>query len=148
MTAGTTQNLSPQTPENEAWLSGSGRLHRVSAQKWNSPTSAKAPPPWVVNRQPPTWLSSRAEDEGCPPDAVETWRATLLELGIAEVRLTSDVRGLTIDFDGFAAQAVNDDHAKPLSSALARGIDRCKMKQKSDDLTRAREAAKDSPATD
>ncbi len=65
-----------------------------------------------------------------------------------EVRLTSDVRGLTIDFDGFAAQAVNDDHAQPLRSALARGIDRCKMKQKSDELTRAREAAQGSPEID
>jgi hypothetical protein len=35
-----------------------------------------------------------------------------------------------------------------LSSALARGIERCKMKQKSDDLTRAREAAQGSPAVD
>jgi hypothetical protein len=43
---------------------------------------------------------------------------------------------------------VNDDHAQPLSSALARGIDRCKMKQKSDELTRAREAAQGSPETD
>lgn len=120
----------------------------MTSQKWNSPTSAKAPPPWVVHRQPPTWFSSRAEDEGCTPDAVETWRATLVELGIAEVRLTSDVRGLTIDFDGIAPQAVNDDHAQPLSSALARGIERCKMKQKSDDLTRAREAAQGSPAVD
>ena len=120
----------------------------MASQKWNSPTSAEAPPPWVVNKQPPTWFSSRAEDEGCPPDAVETWRATLVDLGIAEVRLTSDVRGLTIDFDGFAAQVVNDDHAQPLSSALTRGIDRCKMKQKSDELTRAREAGQGSLATD
>ncbi len=120
----------------------------MTSQKWNSPTSAKAPPPWVVEKQPPTWFKSRAEEEGCAPEDVETWRTTLVELGIAEVRLTSDVRGLTIDFDGFAAQAVNDDHAQPLSSALARGIDRCKMKQKSDELTRAREAAQGSPATD
>jgi hypothetical protein len=123
-------------------------MREVTSQKWNSPTSAKAPPPWVVNRQPPTWLRSRAADEGCSPDVVETWRETLQELGIAEVRLTSDVRGLTIDFDGIAPQAVNDDHAQPLSSALSRGIDRCKMKQKSDDLTRAREAAQGSPAVD
>jgi hypothetical protein len=72
----------------------------------------------------------------------------LVELGISEVRLTSDVRGLTIDFDGFAAQAVNDDHAQPLSSALGRGIERCKMKQKSDELTRARKGPQASPATD
>ena len=124
------------------------RLHGVTSQKWNSPTSAAAPPPWVVNREPPTWFSSRAEDEGCSPDAVAAWREALVELGVAEVRLTSDVRGLTIDFDGFAPQAVNDDHAQPLSSALARGIDRCKMKQKSDELTRAREAAQGSPAAD
>ena len=120
----------------------------MASQKWNSPTSAEALPPWVVSGQPPAWLTSRAEDEGCSPEVVETWRATLVELGIAEVRLTSDVRGLTIDFDGFAPQAVNDDHAQPLSSALARGIDRCKMKQKSDELTRAREAAQGSPETD
>src|SRR5436309_14966137 len=116
-------------------------MPEMSAQKWNSPASAKAPPPWVVEKQPPTWLKSRAEEEGCPPEAVETWRATLAELGIAEVRLTSDVRGLTLDFDGFAPQVVNDDHAQPLSSALASGIDRCKMKQKSDELSRASEAA-------
>ena len=120
----------------------------MTSQKWNSPTSAAPTPPWVVNKQPPAWFSSRAEDEGCTPEVLEAWRTTLLELGIAEVRLTSDVRGLTIDFDGFAAQAVNDDHAQPLSSALARGIDRCRMKQKSDELTRAREAAQGSPATD
>jgi len=120
----------------------------VTSQKWNSPTSAKAPPPWVVNKQPPAWLSSRAEEEGRSAEDVETWRETLVELGIGEVRLTSDVRGLTIDFDGFAAQSVNDDHAQPLSSALARGIDRCKMKQKSDELTRAREAAQGSPEVD
>jgi hypothetical protein len=123
-------------------------MHQVTSQKWNSPTSAEAPPAWVVKAQPPTWFSSRVEEEGCPPEAVETWRATLAELGIAEVRLTSDVRGLTLDFDGFAPQVVNDDHAQPLSSALARGIDRCKMKQKSDELTRAREAAQGSPDTD
>jgi hypothetical protein len=120
----------------------------VTSQKWNSPTSAEAPPAWVVKAQPPLWFRSRVEEEGCPPEAVETWRATLAELGIAEVRLTSDVRRLTIDFDGFAPQAVNDDHAQPLCSALARGIDRCKMKQKSDELTRAREAAQGSPETD
>jgi hypothetical protein len=123
-------------------------MQSVTSQKWNSPTSAKAPPPWVVDREPPQWFTARAEEEGCAPDAIETWRATLVELGISEVRLTADVRGLTLDFDGFAPQAVNDDHAQPLSSALARGIDRCKMKQKSDELTRAREAAKDSPETD
>jgi hypothetical protein len=120
----------------------------VASQKWNSPTSAAPTQPWVVNKQPPAWFSSRAEEEGCTPEILETWRTTLIELGITEVRLTSDVRGLTIDFDGFAPQAVNDDHAQPLSSALARGIDRCKMKQKSDELTRAREAAQGTPTDD
>jgi hypothetical protein len=120
----------------------------MTSQKWNSPTSAPPTRPWVVNRQPPTWFSSRAEEEGCTPEVVETWRETLVELGVSEVRLTSDVRGLTIDFDGFAPQAVNDDHAQPLSSALARGIDRCKMKQKSDELTRAREAGQGTPTGD
>jgi hypothetical protein len=102
----------------------------------------------VVKREPPAWFSSRAESEAVTPEVLESWRATLVELGISEVRLTSDVRGLTIDFDGFAPQAVNDDHAQPLSSALARGIDRCKMKHKSDELTRAREAAQGTPTDD
>lgn len=98
-----------------------------------------------MSQQPPTWFSCRTEDEGCSPDAVATWRAALVELGIVEVRLTSDVRGLTIDFDGTAPQAVNTDNAKPLSSALDRGVDHCQMRQKSHETARARHAAQDSP---
>jgi hypothetical protein len=52
---------------------------------------------------------------------------------------------LTIDFDGTAPQAVNTDNAKPLSSALNRGVDHCQMRQKSAEIARARHAAQDSP---
>jgi hypothetical protein len=96
-------------------------------------------------KQPPAWFTELAEKEGSADEAVTTWREALLELGVAEVRLTSDVRGVTIDFDGTAPQAVNDDNAKPLTSAIGRGVDRLRTKKKSEDGDRARRSARDSP---
>lgn len=92
---------------------------------------------------PPTWFTELAEKEGSAEDAVATWREALVELGVVEVRLTSDVRGVTIDFDGTAPQAVNDDNAKPLTSAIGRGVDRLRTKKKSEDGDRARRSARD-----
>jgi hypothetical protein len=120
----------------------------VASQKWNSPTSAASPPPWVLKQAPPSWFKERAEEEGCPPESVEAWRTELVELGVGEVRLTSDVRGVTIDFDGAAPQNVNDDNAKPLSSAIGRGLDRLRMKQKSDEGNRVRRATQHLPQED
>jgi hypothetical protein len=90
-------------------------------------------------------VAGLAEKEGSDDDAVTTWREALVELGVVEVRLTSDVRGVTIDFDGTAPQAVNDDNAKPLASAIGRGVDRLRTKKKSEDGDRARRSARDSP---
>ena len=113
----------------------------VASQTWNSPVSAPSPPPWVVAKAPPSWFTERVEQEGAD-DAVATWREALLELGVVEVRLTADVRGVTIDFDGAAPQAVNDNDAKPLSSAIGRGIDRLRTKRKSEESDRARRSAR------
>jgi hypothetical protein len=117
----------------------------VPTQKWISPTAAASPPPWVVKRRPPEWVSERARSEGSPADTVDAWRAALIELGVAEVRSTSDVRGVTIDFDGTAPQTVNDAEARRLSSAMGRGIDRLRTQQKSDEGIAARRLAPDSP---
>src|SRR5260221_9651444 len=76
----------------------------MTSQKWTSPTSAASPAPWVVKQSPPEWLTERAAAEAWPADAVETWRAALVELGVKEVHLTSDIRGVTIDADGAAQQ--------------------------------------------
>ena len=117
----------------------------VASQTWNSPVSSPSPPPWVVASAPPAWFTELAEKEGSADDAVVAWREALVELGVVEVRLTSDVRGVTIDFDGTAPQAVNDDNAKPLTSAIGRGVDRLRTKKKSEDGDRARRSARDSP---
>jgi len=117
----------------------------VASQTWNSPVSSPSPPPWVVASAPPAWFTELAEKEGSADDAVVAWREALVELGVAEVRLTSDVRGVTIDFDGTAPQAVNDDNAKPLTSAIGRGVDRLRTKKKSEDGDRARRSARDTP---
>lgn len=114
-------------------------------QKWTSPTSAASPVPWVVTARPPEWLIERTESEGSPADAVETWRAALVELGVAEVRLTSDIRGVTIDFDGTAQQTLNRDDASPLGSAIGRGVDRLRVKKKSDEGLTARRDSPPSP---
>ncbi len=106
--------------------------------------SSPSPPPWVVASEPPAWFTELAEKEGPVDEAVVAWREALVELGVAEVRLTSDVRGVTIDFDGTAPQAVNDDNAKPLTSAIGRGVDRLRTKKKSEDGDRARRSARDS----
>lgn len=117
----------------------------VASQTWNSPVSSPSPPPWVVASAPPAWFTELAEKEGSADDAIVAWREALVELGVAEVRLTSDVRGVTIDFDGTAPQAVNDDNAKPLTSAIGRGVDRLRTKKKSEDGDRARRSARDAP---
>ena len=95
----------------------------------------------MVKQSPPEWLVERSASESWPEDAVETWRAALVELAIAEVRLTSDVRGVTIDFDGTASQTLNDDDASPLSSAIGRGVDRLRVKKKSEEGLTARRSA-------
>ena len=107
--------------------------------------SAPSPTPWVVAKPPPAWFTDLAVKEGCDDDVVAGWREALVELGVVEVRLTSDVRGVTIDFDGTAPQAVNDDNAKPLTSAFGRGVDRLRTKKKSEDGDRARRSARDAP---
>lgn len=106
--------------------------------------SSPSPPPWAVASAPPAWFTELAEKEGAGDDAVVAWREALVELGVVEVRLTSDVRGVTIDFDGTAPQAVNEDNAKPLTSAIGRGVDRLRTKKKSEDGDRARRSARDS----
>ena len=117
----------------------------MASQTWNSPVSAPSPAPWVVAKPPPAWFAELAAKESAGDDAVATWREALVELGVVEVRLTSDVRGVTIDFDGTAPQAVNDDNAKPLKSAIGRGVDRLRTKKKSEDGDRARRSARDAP---
>ena len=69
----------------------------------------------------------------------------IVELGVAEVRLTSDIRGVTIDFDGTAQQTLNSDDASPLSSAIGRGVDRLRVKKKSDEGLTARRDAPPAP---
>jgi hypothetical protein len=96
-------------------------------------------------KPPPAWFADLAAKENADDEAVATWREALVELGVVEVRLTSDVRGVTIDFDGTAPQAVNDDNAKPLTSAIGRGVDRLRTKKKSEDGDRARRSARDAP---
>ena len=78
----------------------------------------------MVEDAPPAWLGDRAVAERWPPDAVEKWRAALIDNGVAEVALMLDVRGETVDFGGKTAQTVNADNAQPLHSALGRGLDR------------------------
>jgi hypothetical protein len=113
----------------------------MTSQKWTSPTSAASPPPWVVKQAPPPWLTEHAEAEAWPADAVETWRAAFVELGIKEVHLTSDIRGVTIDADGTAQQTLNTDDATPLGSAIGRAVDRLRVKKKSEEGLSARRAA-------
>jgi hypothetical protein len=135
-------------PPGQRFNGGSPRLWQtqgVASQTWNSPVSSPSPPPWVVAESPPAWFTELAEKEGSGDDAVVAWREALVELGVVEVRLTADVRGVTIDFDGTAPQAVNDDNAKPLTSAIGRGVDRLRTKKKSEDGDRARRSARDSP---
>jgi hypothetical protein len=93
---------------------------------------AKAPPPWLVER---------AEHEAWTEDEIAEWRTALVEVGVVEVHLTADVRGVTIDFDGTAPQAVNDGNAKPLANAIGRGVDRLRAKKKSAEGERARRSA-------
>jgi hypothetical protein len=113
----------------------------MTVQKWISPTAAASPTPWVVKQPPPDWVAERAQVEKWPDDAIETWRAALTEVEVAEVRLTADVRGVTIDFDGTAPQTINDDDATPLSSAIGRGVDRLRVKKKSEEGLTARRSA-------
>jgi hypothetical protein len=117
------------------------RTEKNPSQKWTSPTSAASPAPWVVKQSPPEWLTERATAEAWPEDAVETWRAALVELGVKEVHLTSDIRGVTIDADGTAQQTLNDDDATPLSSAIGRAVDRLRVKKKSEEGLSARRSA-------
>ena len=117
----------------------------MTRQKWTSPSSAASPLPWVVKGKPPEWLAERATDEGWPDDSVETWREALVELGVAEIHLTSDIRGVTIDFDGTAQQTLNTDDASPLRSAIGRGVDRLRVKKKSDEGLTARRDAPPAP---
>jgi hypothetical protein len=117
----------------------------VTEQKWTSPTSAASPAPWVVKRRPPEWVTEQAQKEGSSAEDVEGWRSALLELGVTEVHRTSDVRGVTIDFDGTAPQTMNDSEARALGSAIGRGIDRLRTKKKSDEGLAARRNAPDAP---
>ena len=100
---------------------------------------------WVVEDTPPAWLDDRAVAERWPLDAVETWRAALVDNGVVEVALTLDVRGETVDFGGKTAQTLNADNAQPLHSALGRGLDRLRALQKAKDEDAARRAARASP---
>jgi hypothetical protein len=113
----------------------------MTSQKWTSPTSAESPAPWVVKQAPPEWLTEHAAAEAWPADAVETWRAALVELGVKEVHLTSDIRGVTIDADGTAQQTLNVDDATPLGSAIGRAVDRLRVKKKSEEGLSARRSA-------
>jgi hypothetical protein len=113
----------------------------MASQKWTSPTSAASPPPWIVKQAPPAWLTERAAAEAWPEDAVATWRAALVELGVKEVHLTSDIRGVTIDADGTAQQTLNEDDATPLGSAIGRAVDRLRVKKKSEEGLSARRSA-------
>jgi hypothetical protein len=113
----------------------------MASQKWTSPTSAASPPPWIVKHAPPAWLTERAAAEAWPEDAVATWRAALVELGVKEVHLTSDIRGVTIDADGTAQQTLNEDDATPLGSAIGRAVDRLRVKKKSEEGLSARRSA-------
>jgi hypothetical protein len=117
------------------------RAEKNPSQKWTSPTSAASPAPWVVKQAPPEWLTDRATAEAWAEDAVETWRAAFVELGVKEVHLTSDIRGVTIDADGTAQQTLNDDDAMPLSSAIGRAVDRLRVKKKSEEGLSARRSA-------
>jgi hypothetical protein len=114
-------------------------------QTWNSPSSSDSPPAWVVAKTPPKWLDERAASEGWPPDAIETWRAGLIETGVSEVTLTLDVRGATVDFDGKAPQTLNVDNAQPLHSALSRGLDRLRAMLKAAAGDKERRAARHAP---
>jgi hypothetical protein len=113
----------------------------MASQKWTSPTSAASPPPWIVKQAPPAWLTERAAAEAWPEDAVATWRAALVELGVKEVHLTSDIRGVTIDADATAQQTLNEDDATPLGSAIGRAVDRLRVKKKSEEGLSARRSA-------
>lgn len=117
------------------------RAEKSPSQKWTSPTSAASPDPWVVKQAPPEWLTERAATEAWAEDAVETWRTALVELDVKEIRLTSDIRGVTIDADGFAQQTLNDDDRTPLGSAIGRAVDRLRVKKKSEEGLSARRAA-------
>ena len=114
---------------------------RVTGQSWNSPSSSESPPAWAVDGVPPAWFDERATEESWPPEAIETWRAALIECGIREVALTLDVRGATIDFDGKVPQALNADNAQPLHSALSRGLDRLQAMSKAQAGNKARREA-------
>jgi hypothetical protein len=113
----------------------------MTSQKWTSPTSAASPPPWVVRQAPPEWVTERAATEGWAEDAIATWREAFGELGAREVRLTSDIRGVTIDVDGHAQQTLNADDATPLASAIGRALDRLRVKKKSEEGLSARRSA-------
>lgn len=138
-----------RAPPQESGLGGvearAGEIVKGPPQTWNSPSSADSPPPWEVEDAPPAWLDDRAAAEGWPPDAIETWRAALVETGVAEVALTLDVRGATVDFDGKAAQTLNVDNAQPLHSALSRGIDRLRAMLKAAAGDKERRAARHAP---
>ena len=99
----------------------------------------------MVERATPAWLDERAAEEGWPADAIETWRAALVETGVSEVALTFDVRGATVDFDGRVPQTLNVDNAQPLHSALSRGIDRLRAMLKSAAGDKERRAARHAP---
>jgi hypothetical protein len=113
----------------------------MAGQTWNSPASAESPPVWAVGDAPPAWFAERATAENWPPEAIETWRAALIESRVSKVALTLDVRGATIDFDGKLPQALNADNAQPLHSALGRGIDRLQALSKAQAGNKARREA-------
>jgi hypothetical protein len=117
----------------------------MTGQTWNSPPSSESPPAWSVEDAPPAWFDERAKAESWPPDAIETWRASLIENGVSEVALTLDVRGATIDFDGKVPQALNADNAQPLHSALGRGLDRLQAMSKAAAGNKARREAPVTP---
>jgi hypothetical protein len=99
----------------------------------------------LVGDEPPAWFAERATAEGWPPEAIETWRAALIESRVSTVALTLDVRGATIDFDGRVPQALNGDNAQPLHSALGRGLDRLQAMAKAQAGNKARREAAPTP---
>jgi len=117
----------------------------VQKQTWNSPASSESPPAWLVEGAPPAWFADRATAEDWPPDAIATWRAALIELGVRQVALTLDVRGATIDFGRKVVQALNADNAQPLHSALGRGIARLQAISKARASGNDRRVARESP---
>jgi hypothetical protein len=117
----------------------------VAKQTWNSPASAESPPAWHIEGAPPAWFADRATEEGWPPDAIETWRAELLELGVRQVALTLDIRGATIEFGRKVAQGLNPDNAQPLHSALGRGVDRLRAISKARAGDNERRTARQAP---